>query len=482
MSLLRKASVSGLAVIIQEVASRAFSLVTTLIIARFLGATQFGEYSFALTFAAVLGTIADLGVDTIVVRELSGAEKHKSILLGNAILIKLALATTGVVLAGVIIAVSNYSPVTKTLLLIASLTLFTYAPTGGFGTIFVAVHTVNLARRFVTAVDLIARIVLISAVGLLLLGGSSLWLILLASVAIQLLGTSVVARRAVQLIRPTWSLDWGLIKTLLREALPIALHLILGAIIFRMDIFFLADWKGMAEVGMYSSAVRLAESVTILGFAISTTLLPIASQVFATNPGRFSQGIQTIFKVTALLMAPICILVSSYSDAIVSFVYSSQYLAAGKALSILIWASGLMVFNSIAATFVVAARKQLWLLGVNLCTFALTLVLNWVLIPPLSFVGASIATLGTQMLGAVLYISILLRNFHQVLPSSLKQIGLVGIVFMVVVLFSKTLPVLVGVALAILAYLPLILVFRVVSWNDVKVLWTTAQASEPSEQ
>ena len=141
-----------------------------------------------------------------------------------------------------------------------------------------------------------------------------------------------------------------------------------------------------------------------------------------------------------------------------------------------------VTYNSIAATFVVAARKQLWLLGVNLCTFALTLVLNWVLIPPLSFVGASIATLGTQMLGAVLYISILLRNFHQVLPSSLKQIGLVGIVFMVVVLFSKTLPVLVGVALAILAYLPLILVFRVVSWNDVKVLWTTAQASEPSEQ
>ncbi len=457
--------------------SRAFSFVTTLLIARFLGATQFGEYSFSLTFAAVLGTIADLGIDTIVIRELSSTERCKSSLLGNAILVKSVLTISGVVLAGVILSISSYSPAIKTLLWIASLNLFTYAPSGGLGTIFVAVHTVHLARRFVTIVDLIVRFVLTLSIGLLLLKGAPLWSILSVSVAVQLLATSIVAWRAVQLIRPTWFLDWGLIRALVREALPLALQLVLGVVVFRMDMFLLEAWKGMAEVGMYSSAVRLAESVTILGSALSTTLLPIASRMFVANPGRFGQGVRTAVTISALLMLPICILISFYSDAIISFVYSPQYLPAGKALSILIWASGFMIFNSAAATFLVASHKQWFLLRVNLCTLVLTLALNWVLIPPLSFVGASVATLGTQTLGAILYTSILLRSFHQTFPLAWKRIGLVGVAFMILVIFSTTLPILVGMTLAILAYPSLLFVFRVVSRSDVRALWTAIQTS-----
>jgi O-antigen/teichoic acid export membrane protein len=140
-----------------------------------------------------------------------------------------------------------------------------------------------------------------------------------------------------------------------------------------------------------------------------------------------------------------------------------------------------MVFNSAAATFLVASHKQWVLFKVNLCTLVLTLALNWVLIPPLSFVGASIATVGTQTLGAILYTSILLRSFHQAFPSAWKRIGLVSVVFMVVVIFSTTLPTLVGMTLAILVYPLLLFVFRFASWNDVKALWTAIQTSGSSK-
>ncbi len=332
-----------------------------------------------------------------------------------------------------------------------------------------------------TAVDLVARAVSVLAILYLLAKGSALWWILLVSVAFQVTAALVVARRALALIVPIWSLDWGLIKTLLGQASPIAFQLVLGSMIFRMDVFMLAKWQGMEAVGMYSSAVRLAESVTLLGFVISTALLPVASQVFAPDHGRFEKGARNAFTLSALLMLPICILISSYSDGIFALVYPSQYFSANTALAILIWASGLMVFNSVAATFAVAARRQWLLFQINLGTFAFTLTANWLLIPSLSFLGASLATLGTQLLGAGLYAVALARSFKHVLPSSAKRLGILGIAFTLVVSLFKSLPAPLGVILSILAYPPLMIVLECISWKDCKVLWIAARTPNPGK-
>ena len=66
-------------------------------VARYLGPEQFGVYSYAAAFVALFGTIARLGLDGIVVRDLVNHPQERDVYLGTAFWLKLigAFVTLG---------------------------------------------------------------------------------------------------------------------------------------------------------------------------------------------------------------------------------------------------------------------------------------------------------------------------------------------------------------------------------------------------
>ena len=68
-------------------------------VARYLGTEQFGIFSYAIAFAAIFSSIAKLGLDGILVRDLVREPNQRDIYLGTAFWLKLAgaLITLGAV-------------------------------------------------------------------------------------------------------------------------------------------------------------------------------------------------------------------------------------------------------------------------------------------------------------------------------------------------------------------------------------------------
>lgn len=72
---------------------KVLKLVSFLLLARYLGVSQFGKFSLVLAFVELFRVMADFGVDTAVIRRLSVSEEDQSKLVGNTIILKLILAT-----------------------------------------------------------------------------------------------------------------------------------------------------------------------------------------------------------------------------------------------------------------------------------------------------------------------------------------------------------------------------------------------------
>ena len=113
-----------------------------------------------------------------------------------------------------------------------------------------------------------------------------------------------------------------------------------------------------------------------------------------------------------LLSLPITILIFFLAYHLMHLFYGqSDYLLATPALKILVW---VLLFNgltSVFATMLAAKNKQILTTRNTAICAGLNVVLNLLLIPKYSFIGASIATIITEALLAVLSFSAVVKYF-----------------------------------------------------------------------
>jgi len=81
----------------------------TINMARYLGAEAFGILTFGLSFVLILGISADLGLSSLVVREVSRNKSLTSKYAGNFLIIKIFLSIASVISMMLIINIQNYS-------------------------------------------------------------------------------------------------------------------------------------------------------------------------------------------------------------------------------------------------------------------------------------------------------------------------------------------------------------------------------------
>ena len=77
----------------------AIGLVSIALLTRYLGPDDYGKYTLALMYMQLFGVLADVGLFTTVVREISKAPERTEELVGNALALRLLLAIGVIALA-----------------------------------------------------------------------------------------------------------------------------------------------------------------------------------------------------------------------------------------------------------------------------------------------------------------------------------------------------------------------------------------------
>jgi len=381
-------------IIVGDIIFKLISLVVTIYLARYLGTAGFGKYNFVFAYLAFFNILTDLGLQTILVREMSRNPSITPKLIGNAYIIRLILTAIAFISSIVVISLMSYPADTTTYIYIASLTLLFVSFSDFYRTIFEA----NLRMEYNISAKLIFKGLSAFLIFLIILTKGTLLHIISALVLsemVKMIFNYIFSRK---FVKPHFEFDLKLWKYLFKEALPIAIYSVVWIIHFRTDVVMLSMMQGDASVGIYSAAYKLGEPITLVTSALSISLFPLMSQFFKNSKEKLIKICEFSIRYILITMLPITIGVTFLADRIIFLIYGSEFKYSAGVLQILIWAFILTSINSVLLNLLISINQQkLNTISITICAIT-NVILNFFLIPVLSYNGAALATVVTKVI------------------------------------------------------------------------------------
>jgi PST family polysaccharide transporter len=366
-------------------------LVIGIWMARVLGPDMFGRFNYALAFVALFSSVASLGLDGVVVRNLVNAPEAAGHTLGSALLLKLAGSLLGIILCIASILLVNPDDYgIQILVAVISLGMFFQA----FDVIDFWFQS-RVASRYAIIARLPSLLVFTAMRIFLILGGLSLTMFAWAQtleVLFAAVGLLVVYRYL------GWHVtDWrpGYVHalTLIRECWPLIIAGLSIMLYMKVDIVMLGKISGDRSAGIYSAATRLSEGFYFIPMVITSSVAPMLLRARARSSEQYQQGLFSLYVLMVRMSLAIAVPLAVVSPLLIEILFGGDFSESSAVLRVHIWAA-IAVFLGVASSqYLTNEGMQKLSLYRTLIGLVINILLNLFLIPSYGAVGAAIATL-----------------------------------------------------------------------------------------
>ncbi|MBU5613392.1 flippase [Geomonas azotofigens] len=420
----------------------------SIVLARILGAAEFGRFVFVATFTGIFAVIVDYSFHVQVVREVARAPESVRTTVQRMLSAKLLLALFCTVLVAATAASSQPPGIAAAVVVLWAGALF--CSLGQF---------LNNAFRGIGRFELetypmlFLNALLILFVVALLVFVRDLVLVAAAYTAARLL-YFLVSYRNFRRLFGKLSFRFGFreeIKTL-HELFPFALYSILAVVYLQMDTVILSYLKDDAQVGHYQAAMRVAFGATIIPEILVASFLPLLAKAIRSDAGHFRCQALLLNKCLLVSGAAIASFLAVFAGPVVQVIYGSGYAPAALLLKLL----ALLVFLRFAGAgfemmLNISSNKR----GPALCVSlpaAFNVAVNLWAIPRFGAVGAACTSIVTHLVVGSLYALFVYRSVHGIFIGRLCVRGMLLSVFAgILALFMNQF----GPAWGVLAFLAL---------------------------
>lgn len=431
-----------------QVAVKLVNIAISIAVVRYLGAQELGRYAYVLAFAYPFGVLADFGLATFAIREISrdrARELEVVAILRYALLLLAGLGWLALVGLATVI---QHDPTTLACLVLAGLSNLLSAATTPSLVLLTAredLHLLSLQRVAASTLGAIATMTV------LLWGGASLAL-LMAATAVNgaiLAFTCVLVGNTPSL--PT--VQRSAVSAMVRQAIPFGLLMLGFSLYYRVDMVMLHWLRDAREVGLYSAAYRFLDAVMLLAASIGGPFYPRLSNMV----GRDSNGVRDLLEGTwkplLALGLPIWLGTFFVAEPLTRTLFGDEFADARIILIILICGSLPLLWINIPNHALIAANLVWQLAGIYGLSVLVNVAFNLLLIPLFGAAGAGIATVVCEWLNLVLVIRLMRREFGFSLSREGLWRYLVAAVVMAVVLWAgRDLTLILEILLGTLAY------------------------------
>jgi O-antigen/teichoic acid export membrane protein/O-antigen ligase len=388
---------------------------TTALLTRYLGPLQYGEYTFALPYISIFAYISGIGMDALVIRELSRRKRKTwSEILSYSLGTRLVCTLAGAGIAALGALLLPVGTEERNVLLLGSVSLVFSFSVNGLRMIYsngfraeqrvTTLALIEMANRMITA-GLVVVVVVLHL--------SLLWayaLILYSDVPFFILQVWIARRR--YHIRIRFSLTEA--RKHLLTGLPLMGYNVLVLIGSQIDVFFLMALAGMQSVGIYALAMRITDPLLAIVVAYGTGVYPLLCATFAQGRKRFAPLYCEATRILALAIVPLALFVSIEARQIVFLLGGQRFTTAEVAVQLLIWAMAATFFGQLAVRACMAANKERLIPYGTAAAVGVNVLTNLLLIPHWNIVGAGVAAVASEVTGLCLF-SFLIRRHVRLL-------------------------------------------------------------------
>ena len=393
---------------IQRIAKNTFFLLTSNVIGlvlsffflmyttRYLGSDNYGVLSFSIAFASITIIFADIGIGSVILRDIARDKALTQTYLGNSILLKIILAIITLMSTAALGYAFNYPSATMRVVLIITLSLIFVSFSGIINSIIQAFEVMEYISLGNIIYNLTMLLCVLLAIFLKLDVQGFAYVYLISSII--LLGYYVViALRKIPL--PKWDINLDLWKYLVNEAIPFGLSSVFVRVYYYIDTIMISMIISNPNevMGWYTAAYRLVLILAVIPTTLLGALYPIMSNYYVTSDKYLSFMFERSFKYLMTLAIPIGVGTTILANKIIFFIYGSDYAASTIALQILVWSEVLIFLNVVFGNLLNSTNRQIVVTKQTMFAAGLNIVLNLVLIPRYSYIGASVATVSTEL-------------------------------------------------------------------------------------
>lgn len=373
-----------------RIATLATSFIATLYIARTLGPENYGQLSYAVSFVALFGFLASLGIDTILYRDLVRHPEKREKILSTAFVVRLITGT----IAALITASVGYTltdDVSRLAVIILSSTF-----------VLSAFHLIQFefqARaesKYPSIIAATTAIFLgILKIAVVALGGGVLYLagiIVLESLLLAGAYLYTYARfRSSSLF--THSFDSVYARALILDSLPFVALSAFTIIYARIDQVFIKHLLDATSVGVYDAAIRLSDVWFFLPGILLSSLFPAIINGKTTSEEVFNRRLGHLAFLLAGIAVAVATTLSLLAPHLMQFLYGDAYAAGIPVLQIYAWSFIGASLGFLVNHYLAAENYRVILAIIAFVPMALNIVLNLMWIPQFGIVGAAYATL-----------------------------------------------------------------------------------------
>lgn len=403
--------------IIGKIISTILGLVAVAIMARYLKAAGFGQYTTIITFLSFFGIMADFGLTLITSQMISRPGNNQVVLLNNLFSLRLISAVIFLGLAPLAIFFFPYEPIIKLGVAITSLSFFFIA----LNQILVGFFQKNLTMTVVSAAEVVSRAILLGGIiitAYLNLGLLSIMVATVISSAVSFVMHYWFSRRFIKI---SWQVDLNVWREIIKKSWPLGVTIVFNLIYLRADILILSLLKSLSDVGIYGATYKVIDVLTTLPFMFAGLVLPILTSAWASrNFDKFNRVLQRSFDAMIMLAVPLIIGAQLTAGPLIILVAGENFQPAGAVLKILILAIGFIFVGCLLAHAVIALDKQKNLIGAYIFTAITSLTGYLIFIPPYSYYGAAWVTVYSEF-------TITLFSLYVVMKYSQFKLNLTGL-------------------------------------------------------
>ena len=364
------------------------------VLTRYLGPGDYGRFTLALIYMQLFGVLADVGVYTTAVREISKDPSRTEELAGNALALRLLLSIGVIALGAGVSLLLPYEPDVRVAIVLAG------------GPLLLGMLTTSLVVVLQSQLRM-GR----AAVGEVIGRGCALGLTILVAVLdlgfYAVMGAATGGAAAALVV--TWALTRHIAKVqfrfepavwrpLLVASLPLGLALAINAIYFRADTLIISLYEPYGQVGLYTLAYRILEFTLAFGTIFLTTVFPLLSEAVANDEPRALRTIQASTDLFVILGAPLVGGGIVLAPAVIEVAGGAEYAEAATPLQVLLLAGAVSWVNGVFGFALIAKARQASALWLNVAGLTFNVGLNFLLVPRYGIVAAAIVTVASELL------------------------------------------------------------------------------------
>jgi O-antigen/teichoic acid export membrane protein len=428
-------------VLAAKVVARLIALVTVLVMLNKLGPPHYGTFTTLVNYTAIVSVVLDLGFNVLYVRE--GARHRAEIqrYLRNVMSFRTLMAVVSFVILAAALSVAGLGDL--------------LAP--GFA-LMVLTSYATLLRNTLYAVQrlgyeavavVLESLVLLALVVIGIKTGRGVMYFVWAYAAQNAFSCAyfvgVLAVKRIAVIG--WKFEPQMLRTWLWQGLPFALTFVLTILYFKIDQPLVYALRPHEEAGWYGAAYKPFEALLFIPMTLLSVAFPVMSVYHRERPQQMLDLVSRFYKALVLIGWPMTLGIFLLAHPLTRLLFSVDFARSEPALRILSVGLVIAFANNAFIGALSASDRQSSFTWAAAWSLVANVVLNIALIPVFGYLGASWATVATEIVLFIAGWALTARHIGRVPVIRLSwRLALAGLVMAVVVFPMRDFG---GVAIAI---------------------------------